>query len=71
MDLRQNIIPNGVIKKVDFGGPYFRDIYSCINGKWYRKTWKEFHELKNIGQKYYCSNYYDVTVNKYGIKGET
>ena len=42
------------------------DIYSGVNGKWYRKSWKEFDELKNIDQKYYCSNYYDVSVNKYG-----
>ena len=31
-------------------------------------SWKEFDELKNIYQKYYCSNYYDVSVNKYGVK---
>ena len=31
-----------------FGGTYFRDIYSGINGKWYRKSWKEFNQLKNI-----------------------
>ena len=35
---------------------------------WYRKSWKEFDELKNIDQKYYCSNYYDVSSNKYGVK---
>ena len=35
---------------------------------WYRKTWKEFEELKKIVQNYYCSNYYDVIVDKYGIK---
>ena len=23
---------------------------------------------KNLDQKYYCSNYYDVSVNKYGVK---
>ena len=27
-----------------------------------------FNELKNIDQNYYCSNYYDVSVNKYGAK---
>ena len=31
-------------------------------------SWKEFDELKNIDQKYHCSNYYDITVNKYGVK---
>ena len=49
-------------------GTYFRDIYSGVNGKWYRKTWKEFDELKNVDPKYYYSNYYDVNVNKYGVK---
>ena len=29
---------------------------------------KEFHELKNIDQNYYCSNYYGVSVNKYGVE---
>ena len=31
-------------------------------------SWKEFDKLKNIDPKYYCSNYYDVGVNKYGVK---
>ena len=29
---------------------------------------ERFDELKNIDQNYYCSNYYDVSVNKYGVK---
>ena len=57
-----------IIKEGKFGGPYFRDIYPGVNYKWYRKSWKEFDELKNINQKYYCSNYYVVSVNKYGVK---
>ena len=28
------------IKEGAFGGTYFRDIYSSVNGKWYKKTWK-------------------------------
>ena len=60
-----------VIKEGAFGGTYFRDIYSGVNGKWHRKSWKEFDDLKNIDQNYYCSNYYDFSVNKYGIKCET
>ena len=67
MDFKPNIISADVIKKGAFGRTYSRDIYSGVNGKWYRKTWKEFDELKNI-QKYYCSNYYDPNVNKYGVK---
>ena len=67
MNFRPNITPIEVIKKGAFGGTYFRDIYSDINGKWYRKTWKEFDEMKIIDQKYYCSNYFDTSVNKYGV----
>ena len=35
------------------------------------QKWKEFNELKNIDQNYYCSNYYDVNVNKCKVKCET
>ena len=51
-----------------FGGTYFRDIYSGINRKWYKNSWKGFDHLKNIDQTYYCSDYYDVSVNKSGVK---
>ena len=36
-----------------------------------KKSWKELDLLKDIDQKFYCSSYYDVNVNKYGIKCET
>ena len=68
MDFGAYKTPVEVIKEDAFGGTYFRDIYSGINGKWYKKPWKEFDQLKNIDQKYYCSSYYDVSVNKYGVK---
>ena len=68
MDFGANKTHVEIIKEGAFGGTYSRDIYFAINGKWYRKSWKEFDELKNIDQKYYCSNYYDVSVNKYGVK---
>ena len=29
---------------------------------------KGFDQLKDIDQKYYCSSYYNVSVNKYGVK---
>ena len=38
-------------------GTYVIDIYSGIDGKWYRRSWEEFDELKNIDQNHYCSNY--------------
>ena len=36
-----------------------------------KKSWKEFDQLKNIDQKFYCSDYYDVRVNKYDVKRGT
>ena len=71
MDFGTNKTPIEVTKEGAFGGTYFRDIYSGVTGKWYRGAWKEFDELKNVDPKYYCSNYYDVSVNKYGVKCRT
>ena len=71
MDFSPNKKPIEVIKEGAFGGTYFRDIYSVINGKQYRKSWKEFDQLKDIKQKDFYSNYYDVSVNKYGVKCRT
>ena len=68
MDFHPNKTPIAVIKEGAFGVTYFRDIYSGVSRKWYRRLWKEFDQLKNIDQKFYCSDYYDVSVNKYGVK---
>ena len=68
MDFGANKTPAEAIKEGAFGGTYSRDIYSNVDRKWYRKSWKEFDGLENIDQKYYCSNYYDVSVNKYSVK---
>ena len=68
MNFGANKTPFEVIKEGSFGGAYFRDIYSGMNGKWYRKPWKEFNQLKDIDQKFHCSDYYDVSVNIYGVK---
>ena len=57
MDFGANKSPIEIIKEVAFGGTYFRDIYSSVNEKWYKKSWREFYQLKNIDQKYYCSDY--------------
>ena len=67
MNFGTNKTPAEVIKEGAFGGTYFRDIYSGVNGKWYRKSWKELDELKNIDQNYYCSNYYKISINKYKV----
>ena len=71
MDFGSNKTPAEIIKEGTFGGTYFRDIYSGVNNKWYRKSWNEFNDLKDIDQDYYCTNYYDVNVNKYKIKCRT
>ena len=51
-----------IIKEGEFGGAYFRGIYFGINNDWYRKSRKEFVELKNIDQNYYYSNYYALVL---------
>ena len=66
-----NKTPVEIIREGAFGGTYFRGIYSGINGNWYKKSWKEFDQLKNTDQKFYCSDYYDASVNKYGVKCRT
>ena len=70
MDFGANKTPIEVIKESAFGGTYFRDIYFNVNEKWYKKSWKEFDQLKYIDQKFYCSDYCDVSVNKYGLNAE-
>ena len=70
MDFGANKTSVEVIKEGAFGGTYFRDIYSVVTRKWYKKLWKEFDELKNIDQKYYSSSYYDFNVNKYVVNAE-
>ena len=45
MDFGVNKPPVQVIKEKAFGGTYFRDIYSGVNYKLCRKSWKVFVEL--------------------------
>ena len=56
MEFGTNKTPVEVIREGVFGGTCFRDIYSNVNGKWYKKSGKEFNQLKNIDGKYYCSH---------------
>ena len=46
MDFGVNKTPVEVIKEGAFRGTYLRDIYSGVNGKWHRKSWNKFDELK-------------------------
>ena len=68
MDFRPNISPVEVIKKGAFGDAYFRNIYSGVNDKFYKNSWKEFEQLEDIDKKYYASDFYDVSGNKCGVK---
>ena len=53
MDFGANKTPIEVIREGTFGGTYFRDIYSDVNGKWYKMSRKEFDHLKDIDHKFY------------------
>ena len=67
VDFHANKKPIEVIKEGAFSGTHFRDIYSSVNRKWYKKLWKEFDQLKDIDQKYYSSSCYDVSVMLYDV----
>ena len=56
MNFSPNKTPIEIRKEGAFGGTYFRDIYS-VNKKWYKNSWKGFVNLKNIGAKFYASDY--------------
>ena len=70
MDFSANKTRIEVIEEGAFAGTYFRDIYSYVTGKWHKTSWKEFNQLKNIDQRYFCSDYYDRSVNKYSLNVE-
>ena len=58
MNFSPNKTPIEVIREGAFGGCtfsnyYFGDIYSGINEKWYKNSWKEFVQFKNIDAKFY------------------
>ena len=48
MDFKPNITPVDVIKKGAFGGTYFRAIYSDVNDKWYKNSWKGIYKIQRI-----------------------
>ena len=68
LNFSPNKTPIEIIKEGAFGGTYFRDICSGINEKWYKNSMKEFVHLKDIDDKFYASDYFDVNVNKCGVK---
>ena len=70
MNCGPSVSPVEIIKRGAFGGTYFRNIYSGVNGKFYKNSWKEFKELESIDKKFYTSDFYDLSVNKYGVNVE-
>ena len=50
MDFKPNKTPVQIFKEGAFSRTYFRGIYSCVNGKWCKNSWKEFDVLENIFQ---------------------
>ena len=42
MEFNPNKTPVEIIKEGAFSETYFRGIYSGVNGKCYRNSWKEF-----------------------------
>ena len=52
MKFSPNKTPIEIIKEGAFDGTYFRDIYSGINEKRYKNSWKKFVRLKNIDAKF-------------------
>ena len=71
LNFSPNKTPMEIIKVGAFGGTYFRQIYSGINGKWYKNSWKEFDQLKNIDAEFYATDYYDKNLNKQKVKTRT
>ena len=64
-----------VIKEGIFWGKHFRDIYSGVNGNWYRKSLYGLKDIDSVYYSfsyyyyyYYCYYYYYLKINKYGGK---
>ena len=66
-----NKTPIEVIRDGAFGGTYCRDIYSGIDEKWFKNSWKQFAQLKNIDANFCASDYYDKNLKKYKVKTGT
>ena len=37
---------------------------------WYKNSWKEFEKLEGTDKKYYCFDFYDVSLNFYRVNVE-
>ena len=53
MNFGANKTPIEVIKGGAFRGTCFGDIYSRVNGRWYRKLWRDINDIVSVDSKYY------------------
>ena len=77
--LNNSVLDNKGVLEMDFGanktlveiireGAFGGTCYARVNETYFRKSWKEFDQLKDIDQRFYCSDYHDASVNKYNVK---
>ena len=67
MKFRPNISLVDVIKNVPLV-EHILEIFSGVTGKFFKNSWKEFEELKNINGTYYSSDFHDVRLNYYDVE---
>ena len=48
MELSANKTPVEVIREDAFGGTYFTDIYSSVNGKWYEEIMERIGSVLSL-----------------------
>ena len=48
MELSANKTPVEVIREGAFGGTYFTDIYSSVNGKWYEEIMERIGSVLSL-----------------------
>ena len=68
MDFGANKTPVEVIKEGAFWGNIFQRHLSWYYWKVVQKVMERIRSVEKYYQKYYCSDYYDVSVNKYDVK---
>ena len=66
MEYNPNKIPAKIIHEGALRGTYFRDIYSSVNGNWYKSDGKNLISWKKFIRSIIAQ--VDVTYNKYGLK---
>jgi len=72
-DFTPNVSPKEMFELGVFGGTYFRDIYSGVNKRQYKNSWKEFDNwFKKLDKKKMIySKECDININYFGEKSGT